>query len=41
MPRTITRAWQVDQMNKMLAQNQGRIEGLSSRYDYDKGEWKC
>lgn len=40
MPHTITRKWQEDQMNRMLMQGQGRIEGLASKYDYEKGEWK-
>lgn len=40
MPHTITRQWQEDQLNRMLTQNQGRIEGLSSKYDFEKGEWK-
>lgn len=40
MPHTITREWQEAQMNKMLAQGQGRVEGLASKYDYEKGEWK-
>lgn len=40
MPHTITREWQEAQMNKMLAQGQGPIEGLASKYDYVKGEWK-
>ncbi|XP_076449922.1 cytochrome c oxidase subunit 4 isoform 1, mitochondrial-like [Babylonia areolata] len=40
MPRTITDEWREAQMNKMLAQGQGRVEGLSSKYDFEKGEWK-
>ncbi|KAL8575898.1 hypothetical protein ACOMHN_027296 [Nucella lapillus] len=40
MPHTITQEWQEKQMNRMLAQGQGRIEGLSSMYDFEKGEWK-
>jgi len=40
MPHTITRQWQEDQLNRMLTQNQGRVEGISSKYDFEKGEWK-
>ena len=40
MPHTITREWQENQMNRMLAQGQGRVEGLSSQYNFEKGEWK-
>lgn len=40
MPYTITREWQEKQMNRMLTQGQGRVEGLASKYDYEKGEWK-
>jgi len=40
MPHTITRQWQEDQMNRMLAQGQGRIEGVASRYNYETGKWK-
>lgn len=40
MPSTITREWQEAQVERMLAQGQGRIEGISSSYDYEKGEFK-
>jgi len=40
MPHTITRQWQEDQLNRMITQGQGRVEGISSKYDFDKGQWK-
>lgn len=40
MPHTITREWQEAQLNRMLAQGQGRITGISSKYDFEKGDWK-
>nr|KAG5709028.1 hypothetical protein BaRGS_004667 [Batillaria attramentaria] len=40
MPRTITREWQDAQLEKMLAQRQGPVEGLASKFDYEKGEFK-
>ncbi|XP_064640299.1 cytochrome c oxidase subunit 4 isoform 1, mitochondrial-like [Lineus longissimus] len=40
LPHTITKEWQEDTVKKMIAQRQGAIEGLSSQFDYEKGDWK-
>ncbi|RUS77065.1 hypothetical protein EGW08_015177 [Elysia chlorotica] len=39
-PSTITRDWQEAQLQKMLDQEQGIIAGVSSKWDYEKLEWK-
>merc|ERR1711874_242574 len=39
-PRTITREWQEAQLQRMLDQGQGAIQGVSAKWDYDKLEWK-
>jgi len=40
LPRTITREWQEKELENMVRQRQGPIEGISSHWDYEKGEWK-
>lgn len=40
LPKTFTREWQEAELQLMLDQGQGAIEGVSSKWDYDKLEWK-
>lgn len=40
LPHTITEEWQLAQQELMIAQNQGPVEGISSKWDYEKGQWK-
>ncbi|GFS04923.1 cytochrome c oxidase subunit 4 isoform 2, mitochondrial [Elysia marginata] len=39
-PSTITRDWQEASLQRMLDQEQGIIAGVSSKWDYEKLEWK-
>ncbi|KAK3589087.1 hypothetical protein CHS0354_017424 [Potamilus streckersoni] len=39
-PHTITREYQEKELKRMIAQGQGPVEGISSKYDYQKGDWK-
>ncbi|CAG5120023.1 unnamed protein product [Candidula unifasciata] len=38
--RTLNREWQEHTLQRMLDQNQGAIMGVSSKWDYEKQEWK-
>jgi cytochrome c oxidase subunit 4 len=40
MPETITAEWQERQLEKMVRQRQGAVEGVASKWDYEKGDWK-
>ncbi|KAL3859498.1 hypothetical protein ACJMK2_009717 [Sinanodonta woodiana] len=40
LPHTINREYQVQELQRMIAQGQGPIEGISSKYDFEKGDWK-
>uniref|UniRef100_A0A2C9JMD6 Cytochrome c oxidase subunit 4 n=1 Tax=Biomphalaria glabrata TaxID=6526 RepID=A0A2C9JMD6_BIOGL len=39
-PQNLTREWQEKMLQKMLDEEQGRIMGISSKWDYEKLEWK-
>ncbi|KAK6982155.1 cytochrome c oxidase subunit 4 isoform 1 mitochondrial, partial [Biomphalaria glabrata] len=39
-PKNLTREWQEKMLQKMLDEEQGRIMGISSKWDYEKLEWK-
>lgn len=38
--KTLTEEWKRAMVKKMLRQNQGAITGISSKYDYETGDWK-
>jgi cytochrome c oxidase subunit 4 len=40
MPETITREWQEAQVERMIKQRQGPVDGISSRWDFEKNDWK-
>jgi len=40
MPETITREWQEAQVERMVRQRQGPVDGISSRWDYEQKKWK-
>lgn len=40
LPETITREWQEKQLENMVKQRQGPVEGVSSRWDYENNRWK-
>jgi cytochrome c oxidase subunit 4 len=40
LPETITAEWQEKQLEKMIRQRQGPVEGISSKWDYEKNDWK-
>jgi len=40
MPETITREWQEAQVERMIKQRQGPVDGITSRYDLEKNQWK-
>ena len=40
MPETISAEWQEKQLEKMIRQRQGAVEGISSHWDYEKNDWK-
>jgi cytochrome c oxidase subunit 4 len=40
LPETITAEWQEKQLEKMIRQRQGAVEGISSKWDYEKNDWK-
>jgi cytochrome c oxidase subunit 4 len=39
-PHTLNKEWQEQSLQRMLDQGQGAIFGVSSKYDYDKKQWK-
>ena len=39
-PRTITREWQEATVEKMIQARQQPVTGVSSLWDYEKGQWK-
>jgi cytochrome c oxidase subunit 4 len=40
LPETITAEWQEKQLEKMIRQRQGAVEGIASHWDYEKNDWK-
>ena len=40
LPETITAEWQEKQLEYMVKQRQGAVEGIASKWDYEKGQWK-
>jgi cytochrome c oxidase subunit 4 len=40
MPETITKEWKDAQLELMVKQRQGHVEGVSSRWDYENNRWK-
>ncbi|XP_046635377.1 cytochrome c oxidase subunit 4 isoform 1, mitochondrial-like [Daphnia pulicaria] len=40
LPKTFAPEWQQAQLERMLDMQIGPIEGLASKYDYEKGRWK-
>ena len=40
LPETICDEWKEAQLQRMLTQRQGAVEGISSKWDYEKGQWK-
>jgi len=40
LPDTITQEWQEKQVEYMIRQRQGAVEGVASHWDYEKGDWK-
>jgi len=40
LPHTITKEWQEKQLENMIRQRQGPVEGISSHWDYEKNDWK-
>jgi len=40
LPHTITAEWQEKQLENMIRQRQGAVEGISSHWDYEKNDWK-
>jgi len=40
MPHTITKEWQEANVQRMIQQRTGAIEGVASNWDYEKGQWK-
>lgn len=39
-PHTITEEWMHKNLERMVRQGQGPIEGVASKWDYEKNEWK-
>jgi len=40
LPHTITKEWQEKQLENMIRQRQGAVEGISSHWDYENNDWK-
>jgi len=40
LPHTITREWQEKQLENMVKQRQGAVEGAASHWDYENKKWK-
>jgi cytochrome c oxidase subunit 4 len=40
LPETITAEWQEKQLEHMIRQRQGPVDGISSLWDYEKNTWK-
>lgn len=40
LPRTFNQEWQEAMLKRMIDQQQGVVEGVSSKWDYEKKEWK-
>ncbi|KAI2649827.1 Cytochrome c oxidase subunit 4 isoform 2, mitochondrial [Labeo rohita] len=39
-PRTLDEEWQAMQVQRMLDMRVSPIEGISAKWDYEKGQWK-
>ncbi|XP_074646775.1 cytochrome c oxidase subunit 4 isoform 1, mitochondrial-like isoform X2 [Tubulanus polymorphus] len=39
-PHTITQEWREANLLRMIQQRQGAVEGVASKWDYEKGDWK-
>lgn len=40
LPETITQEWKEQQLDLMIKQRQGPVEGVASRFDYENDRWK-
>jgi len=40
MPHTLSPEWQEAVLKRMVLQRTGPVEGVASKYDYEKGRWK-
>ena len=40
-PKTFTLEHQYGMLERMIAEGQGRVHGVSSEWDYEKGDWKA
>ncbi|KAL5020889.1 hypothetical protein ScPMuIL_000044 [Solemya velum] len=40
LPKTINREWQESEVRRMIDMRAAPVEGVSSKWDYEKGEWK-
>merc|ERR1711976_605128 len=40
LPPTFTKEWREAQVEMMIKQRQGPVEGVASKWDYEKNEWK-
>ena len=40
VPRTVNEEWRVAQLEKMVRQRIGHVDGVSSKWDYENQKWK-